>query len=137
RLIAVRPGSPQTGREPSLAFETRQAVPLVPTPVVKDDRLFLWTDDGVVTCVRLPDGEVVWRERAGGSFYGSPVWVDRRLYAISKSGEVVVLSASDQFEVLARVPLGEPSFATPAVAGGVMYLRTRGHLFSLGGPEKK
>lgn len=136
RLIAVRPGSPQAGREPSLAFEIKQAVPLVPTPLVKNDRLFLWTDDGVASCLRLPDGEVVWRERVGGSFYGSPVWVDGRLYSISKSGEVVVLSASDKFEVLARVPLGEPSFATPTVAGGVMYLRTRSHLFSLGGRGK-
>ncbi len=136
RLIAVRPGLPHTGRKPSLAFEIKQAVPLVPTPVVKGNRLFLWTDDGVASCVRLPDGEVVWRERVGGAFYGSPVWVDGRLYAISKRGEVVVLSASDKFEVLARVPLGEPSFATPAVAGGVMYLRTRSHLFSLGDREK-
>ncbi len=36
-------------------------------------------------------------------------------------------------EVLARVPLGEPSYATPAVSDGIMYLRTRSHLFSLGG----
>jgi hypothetical protein len=31
------------------------------------------------------------------------------------------------------VALGQPSFATPAVSGGVMYLRTRSQLFSLGG----
>ena len=72
----------------------------------------------------------------GGAFYGSPVCVDNRLYCIAKNGEVVVLAAADKFEVLARVPLGEPSFATPAVAGGVMYLRTRSHLFSLGGAGK-
>jgi hypothetical protein len=46
---------------------------------------------------------------------------------------VVVVAASARFEVLARVPLGEPSHATPAVAGGVTYLRTLSHLFSLGG----
>ena len=40
-----------------------------------------------------------------------------------------MLAAADRFEVLARVPLGEPSSATPAVAGGVMYLRTRSHRF--------
>ena len=39
-----------------------------------------------------------------------------------------------KFEVLGRVSLGEPSFATPAVADGVMYLRTSSHLFSWGGP---
>jgi hypothetical protein len=72
----------------------------------------------------------------GGSYYGSPVWVDGRLYCVARNGEVAVLAAGDKFEVLARVPLGEPSHATPAVAGGVMYLRTRSQLFSLGGPNR-
>ena len=82
-----------------------------------------------------PTGELLWRERVGGAFYSSPVWVGHRLYCIAKNGEVVVVAAADKFEVLARVPLGEPSFATAAVAGGAMYLRTCGHLFSLGGPR--
>ena len=42
---------------------------------------------------------------------------------VAKNGQVVVVAAGDKFEVLGRVPLGELSYATPAVAGGVMYLR--------------
>ena len=133
RYVAVRPGSRDQGVEPALAYEVTKSVPLVPTPIVKDGRLFLWSDDGVVSCLRVATGEVIWRERVGGSFYGSPVCVNNRLYCIARNGEVVVLAASDTFEVLARVPLGEPSYGTPAVSGGVMYLRTRSHLFSLGG----
>ena len=72
---------------------------------------------------------------SAGSFYGSPVWVNGRLYCIAKNGDVVVLAAADKFELLSRVPLGELSYATPAVAGGVMYLRTQSQLFSLGGKE--
>jgi outer membrane protein assembly factor BamB len=135
RCVAVRPGSIDKNREPVLVYDIWKSVPLVPTPLVKDGRLFLWGDDGIVTCLRSADGEVIWTERAGGSFYGSPVWVDGRLYAIARSGEVVVLAAADKFEVLARVPLGEASHATPAVAAGVMYLRTTSKLFSLGGPD--
>lgn len=103
--------------------------------MVKDGRLFLWADDGVVSCLRVPTGELVWRERVDGAFYASPIWVDGRLYNVSKAGEVVVLAAEDTFQVLSRVPLGESSYATPAVAGGVLYLRTCSHLFSLGGPR--
>jgi outer membrane protein assembly factor BamB len=116
-----------------VAYEVTKSLPLVPTPLVKDGRLFLWSDDGVVACLRVATGEVVWRERVGGSIYGSPVCVNNRLYCTARNGDVVVLAASDKFELLARVPLGEPSYATPAVSGGVMYLRTRSHLFSLGG----
>jgi len=131
--VAVRPGARAKNVNPSLAYEVKRSVPLVPTPLVKDGRLFLWDDGGVVTCLNVSTGEVIWRERVGGSFYGSPVCVGRRVYCVAKNGEVVVLAAADKFDVLARVPLGEPSYATPAVAGGVMYLRTHRHLFSLGG----
>jgi outer membrane protein assembly factor BamB len=131
RCIAVRPGSRE--QKPTVAYEIRQGVPMVPTPLVKDGRLFLWADDGIVTCLKAASGEVVWRERVGGSFYGSPVWVNGRLYCIAKNGDVVVMAAADKFEILSRVPLGERSYATPAVAGGVLYLRTQSQLFALGG----
>lgn len=131
--VAVRPGS--AGKKAEIAYEIQKPVPLVPTPIVRDGRLYLWYDDGTVACLKVETGEVVWRERAGGSYYGSPVWVAGRLYCIARNGDVVVLAAADKFEALARVPLGETSFATPAVAGGVMYLRTLNYLHSLGGKK--
>jgi outer membrane protein assembly factor BamB len=108
---------------------------MVPTALVKEGRLFLWADDGVVSCLRVATGETVWRERVKGGYYASPVWVNGHLYNVSKQGEVVVLTAGDTFQVLHRIPLGEPSYATPAVANGVMYLRTSARLFSWGGPR--
>ncbi|MBL7039222.1 MAG: PQQ-binding-like beta-propeller repeat protein [Pirellulaceae bacterium] len=134
RCIAVRPGSRSTDTKPAIIIDVTRSVPLVPSPLVKGNRIFLWADDGVVTCLDGSSGEVIWRERVDGSYYGSPVCVRDRLYCISRDGEVVVVSASDRFEVLARIPLGEPSFATPAISNGVMYLRTQSHLYSLGEP---
>ena len=133
--VAVRPGSREKGVEAAVAYEIQKPVPLVPTPIVKDGRLFFWYDDGMAACLKAATGEVLWRERAGGPTYGSPVWVDGRLYGVARNGEVLVLSASDRFELLARVPLGEQCYTTPAVAGGVMYIRTLSHLYSLGGKK--
>ncbi len=135
RYVAVRPESRADDSKPAIAYDVTQAVPLVPTPLIHGDRLYLWGDDGVATCMKVATGDTVWRERIGGSFYGSPVWVDERLYGIAKDGQVVVVAASDDFEVLGRMPLGEPSYSTPAVAAGVMYLRTRSQLFSIGGKK--
>jgi len=133
RLAAVRPGVPSRNLEPKLAYDVTQSVPLVPTPLVKDGRAFLWGDDGVVTCLNVSTGGVIWRERVGGKFFGSPVCAGNRLYCIDRGGDVFVIAASDKYEPLGRVPLGEPSYATPAIADGVMYLRTLTGLFSLGG----
>jgi outer membrane protein assembly factor BamB len=130
---ATRPAQPAPPAEPAVAYKIDKPVPLVPTPLVKDGRLFLWGDEGTVACHKLATGELLWRQNVGGSFYGSPVWVAGRVYCIARSGEVYVLAAADKYALLAKVPLGEASQATPAVAGGVMYLRTLKHLFSLGG----
>ena len=131
RLVAVRPEKPGS-RKGELVYDIRKSVPLVPSFVVKDGLLYLWTDSGIVTCVDAATGKEHWRERVGGEFYSSPIWIEGRLYCISKYGQIVVLAASKKFEVLARMELDEKTFATPAVANGVMYLRTQSRLYSVG-----
>jgi hypothetical protein len=52
---------------------------------------------------------------------------------IDDEGNVRVLAASDEFRELGVNPLGDPSRATPAVAGQRLYFRTLSHLVSIGG----
>ena len=132
-LVAVRPGEPATKQKAELAYTIRKSAPYVPTSICVGNLLFLWGDDGVVTCVQAASGGVVWQERLGKHFFGSPVCVDGRLFCVSTTGEVVVIPASDRFELLARNPLGETTHSTPAVAGGRMYIHTARHLISIGG----
>lgn len=132
RLIAVRPGRPEKNRPPEIVYEVNGSLPYVCTPVAFGGLLFLWNDQGVATCVDAQSGQLRWRERLGGTFFGSPVCVAGRLYCMSREGEMVVLKAADRYELLARFSLEEPTNATPAVAGGVMYLRTNSHLMAIG-----
>ena len=89
RLVAVRPEKPGS-RKGELVYDIRKSVPLVPSFVVKDGLLYLWTDSGIVTCVDAATGKEHWRQRVGGEFYSSPIWIEGRLYCISKYGQVVV-----------------------------------------------
>ncbi len=125
----------EKGGKPELAYELRRALPYVPTAIAVDGLLFLWSDGGIVSCVRAENGEELWRERLDGRFFGSPVLVDGRLYAMSMSGELAVLAAGPEFEELARIDLGEPSQATPAVAHGTLFLRTERHVLAIGGED--
>lgn len=127
-VVAVKPGP-----EPKEVYRLTETAPYVPTLVAKGDLLFAWSDKGVVTCLDLATGQPHWRERVGRDCSGSPVCVGNRVYCIAEDGTVIVLAAEKQFKILAEVPLGEDSRATPCVAGGVMYLRTYSQLFSLGG----
>jgi outer membrane protein assembly factor BamB len=129
-VIAVRPG--KVGSKSEVVWQIDRAAPLTPTPLVKDDLLFLISDEGMATCASVQSGEVYWRERVPGSYYGSPICTGKHLYCINRDGEVIVFPATKQFELLARNPLGEPSHSTPAIAGGRMYLRTFSHLICVG-----
>ena len=137
RLAAVKP--PDSGSS-SVAKEIygleRGVVPYVPTSVVRDGLLFGFHDQGKVLCFRSATGEVLWSEKPAGRYFGSPVWVDGKLYCITVDGDVVVLRAGPRYELLAVNSLGEKSQATPAVANGRMYLRTFSHLICVGGGQK-
>jgi outer membrane protein assembly factor BamB len=132
-LIAARLGVPEQGVHPEVLYKINKSVPYVVTPVAQWPLVFLWSDQGVVTCIDGPTGKVHWRERVGGAYLGSPIRIGNRIYCIANSGELVVLAAAEQFKLLARINLGEPSHSTPAVADGVMYLRTFSHVMALRG----
>ena len=126
-LVAVRPPS-RPDEAPVAAYVVKRIGPYVPTPVVKGNRLYLWGDAGQVTCAEADTGKTVWSEKVGGMFYGSPVCVGDTLWCASRKGELVGVAAADQFKKVGKLDLGEPSHATPAVAGGRMYVRSVSHL---------
>ncbi len=137
RLIAIRPVSADKSAEPTEVYKIdNSSMPYVPTSLAKDGFLFTFHDRGDVSCLRTTTGEQLWRQKPAGPFYGSPVWVNGNLYCITRKGEVVVVKAAPKYELLAVNPLGEESYATPAVAGGRMYLRTYSHLISIGGKKE-
>jgi outer membrane protein assembly factor BamB len=137
-LVALRLGGKGDVSKTHVAYEIRNSAPYVPTPVVKGDLLFLWNAQGIVTCADAATGKIHWRERVGGGqYFSSPVCVDDRLFSISERGEVVAISATEEFKVLGRSALGEESHSTPTVAGGRMYLRTLTHVISVGGQAPK
>lgn len=134
-IIAVRPGA-EGGAKAERAYEIRRSAPYVPTSICVGEWLYLWSDGGIVSRVKAATGEVQWQERVGGDYFGSPIWVDGRLFNISSRGEVVVVSAGEKFEVLARNALNEAAHSTLAVAGGRMLIHTVSHLISVGGRFK-
>jgi outer membrane protein assembly factor BamB len=120
--IAIRPDTAKDKR--GTVYKLDRDPPLVPTPLVKDDLLFLWNDRGIVSCCGATTGQNHWRERVDGTFYASPVAAGQHVYCPSREGDMIVLAASKKFEEVARIPLGEGTHATPAIAGGRMFVRT-------------
>ena len=131
-VTAIRPGD-GTSTKAELAYHLRKSAPYVPTSVAVGDLVWLWSDGGILTCLHAPTGDIRYQERVGGNFFGSPVWVDGTLYAVSTAGEIVTVQASEEFKVISRFPLDDTCHTTPAIAGGKMYIRTEKSLVSIGG----
>jgi len=129
-LLAVRP--PSNGKPASVAYKIEnRTVPFVSSPIVVDGLLFTFHDQGQVVCRDAQTGDEKWSEKPGGKFFGSPICVEDRLYCMNTEGDVVVIKAADRYELLSVNPLGEKTQATPAIADGVMYLRTLTKVFAL------
>ena len=57
---------------------------------------------------------------------------DGKVYLVSQSGVVSVLNAAGKPEVLAVNELDDECYATPAIADGRIYVRTRSALYCFG-----
>ncbi len=68
----------------------------------------------------------------GSGFSASPVGADGRLFLSSEDGEVFVVKAGPAFELIARNAMNDPIMATPAIAGGLLIVRTEKHLVAIG-----
>ncbi len=139
RIAAIKPpASPGDSAKEAYSSEDRASgtIPYVSTSLCKDGLLFSCHDQGIICCRRAKTGEILWTEKPAGKYYGSPVWVDGRLYCMTREGDAVVVKAAAEYELLGVNPLGEKTDATLAVADEKMYLRTLSHLMCLGGRAK-
>lgn len=136
-VIAVRPPLRSGDASPPRPlYCIDRSAPLCTTPLVTGGLLLLWSDDGIVTGADAATGEVHWRERVAGTFYGSPVAAAGHVYCMSAEGDIVVLAASRQFRLVHRQSLGEGSHSTPAIGGGRLFLRTFTQLLAIGGTRR-
>ena len=108
--------------------------PDIPTPATDGKYLYVVGDKGIVSCLELATGKVVYGPQriANGTYSASPVLADGKLYVVNEDGLTTVLKAGPAFEVLSENALSDTTLATPAVAGGQIFIRTAKKLYCLG-----
>ncbi len=127
--------SKEFDEEEQIAWGKKRRGNYMQTPLVYGDYLYCCSDAGVLRCYDARTGEEKYSERLGGGrsgFTSSGVAADGKLYFTSEEGEVHVLKAGPECEVLAVNDLTETHMASPAISEGVLYFRTRSHLVAIG-----
>jgi outer membrane protein assembly factor BamB len=96
----------------------------VPSMILSDDYLYAVTDAGVAMCWKSDSGREMWKHRLGGTFSASLVLAGGTLIATNERGKSFVFQANPKrFESVAVNQLGDEVMASPAVAGGRLFLR--------------
>jgi len=132
-ITAVRLGGSGDLTPTNVAWRLQKSYPNIPAPLVYRDVMYLMKEGGIVTSLNPTTGEVLKMGRtpqALEEYYSSPVAADGKIFMVSASCKVTVLKAGAQWEVLATNDLDEECWATPAIAGNSLIIRTRGALYS-------
>jgi outer membrane protein assembly factor BamB len=133
-MLSISPGGVGDCTETHVRWRVERFVPFCASPLYYQGRVFMMKDGGIFSSVDAKTGEIRKTARVPGTgdFYCSPVGGDGKIYVISDDGKLTVTSAEDKWTVQATADLGEPAFATPAIADNKLYVRTVGHLYCFG-----
>jgi outer membrane protein assembly factor BamB len=129
--MAVRPGGRGDVSGTHVEWQVATGAPYVSSLVKYEGRVYMANDVGVLTAIDAKTGQRVWQERTPGVFSASPVAGDGKVYFVSETGETIVLSVNGP-TIIARNDLGERALASPAIAGGRIFIRTDGQLYAIG-----
>jgi outer membrane protein assembly factor BamB len=107
----------------------------VPSPILYGDYLYLTTDRGILTCLDARTGEVKYeggRVPVPATFTASPIAFEGKILLTSEDGDTFVIKAGPKHEILATNTVGEPVYASPAVADGNIFIRGERSLYCIG-----
>ena len=114
--------------------------PLTTTPIIYGDSLYVCNDKGILSCYDAKSGELLYQVRIADTsvgFSASPVAAGGKLYLASEDGEVYVVKAGPKYELLATNAMDDGCMATPAIADGMIIIRTRSHIYGIGDESRQ
>jgi outer membrane protein assembly factor BamB len=132
-LLALKAGGRGDVTSSHLLWSTVNG-PDVPTPVTDGKYFYIVKDNGVMYCLDAKTGTEVYAGQriSKGTYSGSPVLADGKIYVTNEEGVTSVVSAGPKFEILAENALNEYTLSSPAISDGRIYIKTSGHLYAIG-----
>jgi outer membrane protein assembly factor BamB len=136
KLMAIKLGrqGDLTGSD-AIAWSHTRGLAYTASPVLYDNKLYVVTDNGMVTAFNATTGEPYYAQTRLPKTYNpkaSPIGANGKLYLATEDGDVVVMKMGEKFEVVATNHLTDQIFiATPVIAAGELFLRAQSTLFCI------
>lgn len=120
-----------------IKWRVTKSIPYLTATLLYNDVVYTVRDGGILASYNPASGEVHKQGRLEGAldkYYAQPVAGDGKVYLTSENGKVSVVKAGPEWELLSVNDLDEPTYATPALVDGRVFVRTRRALYCFGAP---
>jgi len=134
RAFAIRTGgSGDLAGTANLLWRYEKGTAYVPSPILYGEYLYLMTDAGALTCLEAATGKLVYQARmpVAAQFTASPAAFEGKILIVSEDGDAFVVKAGPTPEILNANTLGEAVYASPAIAGGSILIRSASNLYCI------
>jgi len=134
-LLAIKMGGVGDQTATAIRWRYTKPVPQVPSTLLYKGVLYMINDSGILLSFDPATGNVIKQGRLHGAidkYFSSPVAADDKVFLVGQGGQVSVLKAAGEWEVLKVNELDDEVFATPAIADGRIYIRTRSAMYAFG-----
>jgi uncharacterized protein (TIGR03067 family) len=103
----------------------------ISTCAVHDGLVYIPEQNGYMHCLDALSGKVRWIYDFKTSIWGSPYYVDGKIYIGTEDGEMIIFQAGRQMKVIDKIDMAERLLGTPVVVNGVMFIATKSKLFAI------
>ena len=134
-MWGVQLGGQGNVTETHVRWKYIRGAPKRSSPVLVAGQVYMVSNEGVVSCIDFKTGQELWKGRIGGNHSASAVYADGRVHFFSEEGVATIIRPADKLEVLATNQLDDGFMASPAIAGGALFLRTKTHLYRIEATE--
>src|SRR6266446_6163063 len=92
----------------------------ISTCAVQDGLVYISEETGYLHCLDAKTGQRYWMHDFKSAVWGSPYYVDGKIFTGVEDGYLWVLEAGKTLKVLANIDMGEGMQSTPVVSGGTL-----------------
>jgi outer membrane protein assembly factor BamB len=101
------------------------------TVAVHDGLVYAAELAGYLHCLDARTGKVYWIHDIKAAVWGSPYWVDGKVYVCTEDGDVWIFDHGRDSTPPRRIEMDQPIRTTPVAANGVLYIATESYLYAI------
>ena len=101
------------------------------TVAIEDDLLYIADLSGFVYCLDANTGEHHWTYDTFAAIWGSTFVADGKVYIGDEDGDLAILKAGKEKELIFETNMGSAVYTTPVAKDGVLYIASRNTLFAI------